>query len=466
MKIVVWDAHTNHDKDMRQDFFDCALAEFLLSGGKTTTQDEALKLYEVATLIELALLQQKKLEEAPELNTILEAIEQPLTHVLLAMEKRGITVNVEKLTSLGNTITVKLSAVEQRIKAELGDINIASPLQLGNALVNKYTIALPKTKTGAYATGEGELSAYADTYPIISQILTFRELTKLFNTYVQPLLGYVDSAGRIHTTYNQMGAATGRLASLNPNLQNIPNNSNSALSVKSCFVPTKGFVFMALDYSQQELRILAHLAQEEHMIQSFAKGEDIHTVTAARIFNSLYTSVTKEQRNIAKTINFGIIYGMGSFGLAKTLGIQVQEAEAFINAFFANFPRIKVFFDDLIQKGEKQGYIETLLGRRKHIVGTMVPATKREMMNFPVQGSAADIVKLAMIGIYKEIEKKDDIYMLLQIHDELLFEVKNDTNIITHYQALIQKIMEHAYPLSIPTKVDIKMGKNWGEMKS
>jgi hypothetical protein len=332
-----------------------------------------------------------------------------------------------------------------------------------------YPSHYPKTPSGQYATGEAVLQQFATDFPIIQHLLTYRELTKLQNTYIDGLQKKIGPDGKIHTTYSQAAVLTGRLSSSNPNLQNIPVTSALGKQIKACFVASEGMTLIAFDYSQQELRILAHLSQDETLLQAFREGRDIHKVTAAQIFSVAYEAVTKEQRSAAKTINFGIVYGMGSYGLSQQLKIPLEEADLFIQGFYANFPGIKRFFDELLKTGKERNYIETILGRRRYVQqpgktkGFIDNNLRRELINFPIQGSAADFVKKAMVEIDKNIlQKQPEVKLLLQIHDELVFEVKKE--LAEEVQNPIKEIMESVVKLNVPVKVEVNFGKNWGDI--
>jgi DNA polymerase I len=285
------------------------------------------------------------------------------------------------------------------------------------------------------------------------------------------LISKVEEDGRIHTSYSQVVANTGRLSSANPNLQNIPAGSGFGQKIKSCFVAGEGNVLISFDYSQQELRILAHLSHEEALIKAFQEKKDIHTTTAAQIFHVEYKDVTNEQRMIAKTINFGVIYGMSSFGMSTQLHIPVEEAQKFINAFYETYPNIRKYYENYLNEGKKNGYVETMLGRRRSVFDHagqkfIDNSMRRVLINFPIQGSAADLIKKAMVMIHQEIVMTDDdCQLLLQIHDDLVFEVKNDPQVIETFVSKVKKIMCTVYPLLVPIEVDVKIGEKWGELK-
>lgn len=481
--IGVWDFKSQYQKDGEDNTFDVKLAEYLLSYGKSIkTQEEVLQTYNVTSLDEVVEKQQEAFETLPKLSKLYHDIERPLVSVLADMEKHGIRLDVEKLRGVGEELKIAISEIEGKIKAEVGfDINLNSSIQVGNFLAEKLYVPLPKTKTGRYATSEPELVQFSDQFPIIKDIVTYRELTKLLSTYVESLIGKVDGNSRIHTTYHQVAVNTGRLASSNPNMQNIPVTSEFGRKIKSCFVAEEGYTFLSFDYSQQELRILAHLSGEEKLIDAFKNNRDVHITTASQVFGVSYDSVTQAQRSAAKTINFGIIYGMSKFGLSQQLNITQEDAQTFIDAFFANYPKIKSYYDSYLLEGKKRGYIETLLGRRRPVFDYPAPSfakgygragkfidnnLRRVLINYPIQGSAADLMKMAMVQIKKQILDKDpSIKMLLQIHDDLVFEVPDKKEKVDELIKNVKEIMCNVYPLSVPVEVDVKIGKNWGEME-
>ena len=396
----------------------------------------------------------------------------PLISVLGKMEQRGITLDTTCLKEVGEEIEKTIQSLEEIIKKEVGyEINLNSSVQVGNFLSEKIGVPLKKTKTGRYATNEQELSQHALQFPIIQRLLQYRELSKLRSTYVESLIGKVDEHSRVHTTYNQVAVSTGRLSSSNPNLQNIPVTSEYGRKIKSCFVAGEGKVLLSFDYSQQELRILAHLTGEEKLITAFKEGRDVHKTTASQLFSVPYEKVTKDQRVVAKTINFGIIYGMSSYGMSMGLTIPVDEAQAFIDTFYANYPAIRTYYEEYLKQGRINGFVETLLGRRRYVFEYpgqkfIDNGMKRVLMNYPIQGTAADLMKMAMVEIQKEILDNDQtISLLLQIHDDLVFEVPDDQKKIGEFVKKIKNIMCSIYPLSVPIDVDVKMGKKWGELR-
>lgn len=469
----VWDLKSENELNKTGEFFDCLIAEFLLTDGRFVhTQSAALEQNGVKNLEELFVKQQARFKELVKLESLFKNIEMPLVPILKQMEINGIVLDTARLKIVGEEIETAINKTAEKIKEEVGyEINLNSPVQIGNFLAEKAGVPLSKTKTGRYATNENEISRFADQFPIIQDLLTHRELSKLRSTYVESLITKVDEEGRIHTTYNQVAVSTGRLSSSNPNMQNIPVTSEFGQKIKSCFMAPVGKILLSFDYSQQELRILAHLTGEEKLIQAFNEGRDVHKTTASMLFSTEYDKVTKDQRMIGKTINFGIIYGMSSYGMSQGLTIPVEEAQAFIDTFYVTYPKIRTYYDNYIKQGQINGFVETLLGRRRYVFEYpkqkfIDSSMKRVLMNYPIQGTAADLMKMAMIRIDKEILSEDkDIKMLLQIHDDLVFEVPDVKEDIDKLVKKIKDIMCNVYPLVVPVEVDAKIGKRWGEME-
>jgi DNA polymerase I len=473
METAVWDVKSQFEKYRDTQVFDSMIAEFLLSYGRSVVDaDTVLKRYKVATLEELAEKQKNALKTLPRIRELFEGIEMPLASVLWQMEQNGILLDVACLKQVGEELKAEIIKLEDVIKKEVGfDINLQSSIQVGNYLAEKAGVPLAKTKTGRFATNEAELAQYIDQFPIIERLLTYRELTKLQSTYVESLITKVDVAERVHTTYHQVAVNTGRLASSNPNMQNIPVSSAYGLKIKSCFIAPKGRTLLSFDYSQQELRILAHLTSEEKLIEAFQNNRDVHKLTASRLFNVSYDDVNKQQRSAAKTVNFGIVYGMSSFGLSAGLRISEEEARQFIKTFYEIYPKIKTYYDAYLKQGKIDGYVETLLGRRRYVFDYpgqkfIDNSMRRVLINYPIQGSAADLMKKAMVEIDREILKKDEsVKLLLQIHDDLVFEVKDDEKYVSEIITKIKDIMCNVYTLTVPIEVDVKRGRKWGEMK-
>lgn len=421
-------------------------------------------------VLQLKNILEKKLKEF-KLDYVFETIEMPLIPVLAAMERTGITIDTDFLNHLSHQIEQQLKEIEKTIYHYAGTtFNISSPKQVGEILFDHLKIAESpkKTKTGQYATGEDILIKLQNKHDIVKEILNHRELTKLKNTYTDALPKMLNpKTKRIHTTFNQTVAATGRLSSDNPNLQNIPVRSELGQQIRKAFVVSdENNILLSADYSQIELRIVAHLSKDESMINAFKENKDIHTSTAAKIYGVKENEVTKEMRHKAKSVNFGIIYGQGPFGLAEALGISRTEAKQLIQSYFEKYPSIKQLMEHLIQSAKEKSYTETLLGRKRwlpdiHSANANVRANaERVAINTPIQGTAADMIKIAMINIYRQIQKHQfKTKMLLQIHDELLFEIpKEELKEIKH---IVEKEMKNALELSVPIVVNIGTGTNW-----
>ncbi|HLT52897.1 MAG TPA: DNA polymerase I [Flavobacteriaceae bacterium] len=406
-------------------------------------------------------------------QTLFDDIEVPLLRVLADMELEGINLDEEFLKTLSVELDSEIKSLEQNIYQEAGEeFNIASPKQLGDILFEKLKLVdkPKKTKTGQYATSEDILSYLAKDHSIIQHILDFRGLSKLKSTYVDALPTQVlKQTGRVHTDYMQTVAATGRLASNNPNLQNIPIRTERGRQVRKAFIPrNEDYTLLAADYSQIELRIIAALSEEETMINAFKNGEDIHASTAAKVFNVPLSEVTREQRSNAKTVNFGIIYGVSAFGLSNQTDLSRSEAKELIDTYYATYPKLREFISNQVDFAREHGYVQTVLGRRRYLKdinsGNAVVrgAAERNAVNAPIQGSAADIIKLAMINIHKKLNEGNfKTKMLLQVHDELVFDAYKPE--LEQVKALIKTEMESAYTLEVPLEVDMGTGNDWLE---
>ena len=424
--------------------------------------DVTLQLKEIFTL-ELDKTSTKKL---------FEEIEIPLVKVLADMEKEGIRVDTDFLKSLSKTLDDDIKILEASIYETAGEkFNLASPKQLGDILFDKLKIGgvkQKKTKTGQYATGEEILSYLATENPIVKDILDWRQLIKLQNTYVDALPNQVDKiTQRIHTDYMQTVAATGRLSSNNPNLQNIPIRTERGRQIRKAFVARdENYTIVSADYSQIELRIIAALSGEENMIAAFQNHEDIHKSTASKVFNVPLEEVTREQRSHAKTVNFGIIYGVSAFGLSNQTSLSRSESAALIEAYYKTYPRLKSYIQEQIEYARENGFVQTILGRRRYLKdinsanAVVRGAAERNAVNAPIQGSAADIIKIAMINIHEKLISENwKSKMLLQVHDELVFDVHNSE--LEKIQPMIKYEMEHAFKLDVPLDVDLGAGKDW-----
>jgi DNA polymerase I len=409
-----------------------------------------------------------------ETKKLFDEIEIPLIPVLAAMELEGINLDVPFLKSMSVEMAAESNALEQKIYETAGEkFNLASPKQLGDILFDKLKIGgakQKKTKTGQYATGEEILSYLEKDNPIVKDILEWRQMVKLQSTYIDALPNQVDSkTGRVHTDYMQTVAATGRLSSNNPNLQNIPIRTERGRLIRKAFIArNENYTLVSADYSQIELRIIAALSGEENMIKAFQNNEDIHRSTAAKVFNVPLEEVTKEQRSNAKTVNFGIIYGVSAFGLSNQTSLSRKEAAELIDAYYATYPKLKSYMSGQVDFARENGYVQTVLGRRRYLkdinsANMMVKSgAERNAVNAPIQGSAADIIKIAMINIHKKLTSENwQSKMLLQVHDELVFDVHNSE--LEKIQPMIKHEMENAFKMDVPLEVEIGMGKNWLE---
>ena len=399
-------------------------------------------------------------------------MEEPLSKVLFKMEQAGVKVDVAQLNAFAGGLRKEIAAREARVRELAGaaDLNVSSPKQIGEVLFEKLALD-PKAKKsarGQYTTDEATLTALYDRHPIIAEILEFRAANKLLSTYIEPFPGYVSPRdGRVHTTFNQALTATGRLSSSNPNLQNIPIRTERGREIRRAFVPgTPGNVIMSADYSQIELRLMAHLSCDAHLVSAFRAGEDVHAATAAKIFGIPLGEVSPAQRRIAKTANFGIMYGISSFGLAERLHLPRKEAKQIIDDYFASFPAIRSFIDATIESCRENGYVETLFGRRRYLPdinaknATVRALAERNAVNAPIQGSSADIIKLAMIHVDRRMAEAGlRSRMVLQIHDELLFDCLPEE--VDALRQIVVEEMEHVVTLSIPLTVECNVGTTW-----
>lgn len=408
---------------------------------------------------------------------LLDEIEMPLVSVLAEMEMTGILLDLPFFKKMSEELTLRMAEIEKRVYESVGKpFNLNSTQQLSEVLFTHLRLDPPdkgkKTASGHYSTSADVLEMLRGKHPVVDMILENRELSKIKSTYVDALPAAVDSqTGRVHTSYSQTGAVTGRISSSNPNLQNIPIRTEEGRRVRNGFIAEKGSVLLSVDYSQIELRIVAHMAGDEAMLAAFKAGEDIHATTAAAIYSVDLDAVTKEMRRHAKAINFGLIYGMSAFGLARSTELTLAEAENFVKTYFAKFPGVKKYLDETRQLAAQQGYVETLLGRRRYfpaLQGKINPQMKnreeREAINAPIQGTAADIMKIAMLKIPPAIKATGlKAKMLLQVHDELVLECPLAE--LEKTARLVQETMANAYPLSIPLSTEARAGQSWGRMK-
>jgi DNA polymerase-1 len=411
----------------------------------------------------------------PKMNTtlkkLMDEIETPLIPVLSAMEKEGIKLDVPALANFSKELDVSVTTLSQQILELSGEeFNVDSPKQLGEVLFDKMKIVekAKKTKTGQYSTGEDVLSKLASKHEIVPLILEYRSLKKLKSTYVDALPELVNAEdGKIHTSYMQTVAATGRLSSSNPNLQNIPIRTEKGREIRKAFIPRNDdYTLLAADYSQIELRIIAALSEDENMQEAFVKGEDIHTATAAKVFGVAIEEVDREMRSKAKAVNFGIIYGVSAFGLSQNLNIPRKEAKAIIDTYFEQYPKLKAYMENNVEFAKEHGYVETIMKRRRNLkdinsANAIVRShAERNAVNAPIQGSAADIIKIAMINIHAEFEKQQfQSKMLLQVHDELVFDVFKPE--LDQIKAIVKDKMENAVKLVVPLDVEMNEAENW-----
>lgn len=421
-----------------------------------------------------ALRSRKALMEALEKNNmkaLFENIELPLLFTLSNMEKEGIRVNAEALKEYGSQLEVRIKELESQIYEEAGEeFNINSPKQLGVILFEK--LQLPggkKTKTG-YSTAADVLEKLAPEHKLVADILEYRQLAKLKSTYADGLAGFIGEDGRIHSTFNQTITATGRISSTEPNLQNIPIRMELGRLIRKVFIPKDGFVFVDADYSQIELRVLAHLSGDENLIEAYKEAQDIHRMTASQVFHVPFEEVTDLQRRNAKAVNFGIVYGISSFGLSQDLSITRKEAAEYIENYFATYPKIKGFLDGLVTEAKEQGYVETMFQRRRPVPeirsGNFMQRSfgERVAMNSPIQGTAADIIKIAMIRVEQALKEQNlESRLILQVHDELLIEAKEDE--VEAVKAILEREMKGAANLAVPLEIDMHTGTNWYEAK-
>lgn len=403
---------------------------------------------------------------------LFEEVEMPLVRVLAAMELTGVRIDTETLRDTSELFTLRMNKLEEEVFALAGEsFNLSSPKQVGEILFDKLKIneRAKRTKTGQYVTSEEVLEKLRPRHEIVDRILNYRGLKKLTSTYVDSLPTLINpSTGKIHTSFNQTVTSTGRLSSSNPNLQNIPVRGDDGKEIRKAFIPEPGCTFFSADYSQIELRIMAHLSGDKHMIEAFLEGDDIHASTAAKIYHKPIGDVTRDERRKAKTANFGIIYGISVFGLAERLNVPRSEARELIDGYFATYPRVREYMDESIERARRQGYIETLLRRRRYLPdinsrnAIVRGYAERNAINAPIQGSAADIIKIAMVRIYNRfISENLRSTMMLQVHDELNFSVVPEEREIVE-QIVIHE-MENAYSLSVPLKADCGWGANWLE---
>ena len=413
-----------------------------------------------------------KLKEIPELKNLLIDVEVPLACVLSRMEQEGVLIDSQRLRQQSQDLATRIAELESEVHEEAGEpFNLGSTKQLQHVLFEKMSLPIiKKTPKGAPSTSEDVLQELALEYPLPKKIMEYRGLTKLKNTYTDKLPKMINHrTGRVHTSYHQAVTATGRLSSTDPNLQNIPIRNEEGRRVRQAFVPREGNKFVAADYSQIELRIMAHLSGDKGLLDAFAHGKDIHKATAAEVFGVPLNEVTTEQRRSAKAINFGLIYGMSAFGLSKQLNIPRNEAQKYMDLYFERYPGVLEYMDSTRESAKEKGYVETVFGRRLYLPdikasnGARRKGAERAAINAPMQGTAADIIKMAMIKVDDWIRKNasDDVTMMMQVHDELVFEIKEDK--VETYVSTITALMESAATLNVPLVVEAGVGENWDE---
>ncbi len=413
---------------------------------------------------------QKKLQDT-EMDTLFREIEMPLVFTLFDMEQNGIRVEAGALKQYGDQLAGKITELEKEIYEAAGEtFNINSPKQLGVVLFEN--MKLPggrKTKTG-YSTAADVLEKLAPEHPVVAKILEYRQYTKLKSTYADGLANYIQDDGRIHGKFNQTITATGRISSTEPNLQNIPVRMELGRLIRKVFIPEDGYRFVDADYSQIELRVLAHCSGDEHLIQAYKEQSDIHRITASQVFHIPFDEVTPQQRRNAKAVNFGIVYGISSFGLSQDLSITRKEAAKYIDDYFATYPGIKTFLDHAVTHAKEEGYVVTLFGRRRPVPelssSNFMQRSfgERVAMNSPIQGAAADIIKIAMIRVNQRLkDQKMKSRLVLQVHDELLIEAYEPE--LDEVQKILKEEMEHAAELKVPLEIDMHTGDNWYEAK-
>ena len=426
--------------------------------------------FEAYVCAQAAVCLQQKLEET-QMDRLMREIEMPLTLVLFSMEEEGIRVNPEALKDYGESLSGKITELEQEIYSEAGcEFNINSPKQLGEILFEK--MGLPggkKTKTG-YSTAADVLEKLSGEYPVVKHILEYRGLTKLKSTYADGLAAYIEDENRIHSTFNQTITATGRISSTEPNLQNIPIRMELGRQIRKVFIPKDGYCFMDADYSQIELRVLASMSGDERLIEAYRSHADIHRTTASQVFHIPFEEVTDLQRRNAKAVNFGIVYGISSFGLSEDLSISRKEAAAYIEQYFETYPQVKQFIDSLVKDAKKNGYAVTLYGRRRPVPELFSSNFmqrsfgERVAMNSPIQGTAADIIKIAMIRVFERLKKEGlKSKLILQVHDELLIETALEEE--ERVRMILEEEMVHASSLAVELEIDLHVGINWYEAK-
>jgi DNA polymerase-1 len=460
------------------------ISDLIGSGKKQITMDKVpiaqaapYAAADAAITLQLVGHLQKTLDDL-ELMDLFKRLEMPLIPVIAAIERAGVMLDTAYLAEFSERLAIMVEEIEATVfrQAESEPFNINSPRQLNEILFEKLKLPIEgiRKTTHGYSTDAAVLESLTKAHPVIESILNYREVTKLKSTYVDALPLLINpKTGRVHTSYNQTGTTTGRISSSNPNLQNIPIRTGLGREVRRAFVAAPGMKLLSVDYSQVELRILAHISQDQTLLEAFAQGQDIHAATAAAVYNIPISQVNKEQRNFAKRVNFGLIYGMGPYRLARDSNLTLAEARDFIRAYFDRLPGVERYLEDT-KRQARQGPIRTLLGRRREFPvlrtadqrsnQTVVQAEERVAINMPIQGTAADIMKQAMIRVYDELTRhRLHGQMILQVHDELVLEVPE--NEIQETRDLVVQVMEEAYRLDAPLKANAQVGDNWRDME-
>ena len=441
-----------------------------MEGGESLSSSDTLT--KLSLVLPVAEKIEAELAGQPALGRLYDNMEEPLIGVLSRMELAGVKVDIASLEEFARDLEKQMKERESQIRSIAGDpsLNVASPKQIGELVFEKLSLdpKARKPKKGNWPTDEQTLQELSDRSPVIEAILDYRGLRKLLSTYIEPFGTYVSKIdGRVHTTFNQALTATGRLSSSNPNLQNIPIRSEQGREIRKAFVPgSEGNVLVSADYSQIELRLMAHFSGDEHLVSAFRQGQDVHRATASKIFGVALDEVTEQQRRVAKTVNFGIIYGISPFGLAQRLHCSRSESKRIIDDYFESFPSVRRFISETVEKAGNDMYVETLFGRRRYIPeiksanGALRAFAERNAVNAPVQGTAADIIKLAMIAVDRRLRKEGlKSVMVLQIHDELLLDVPHDE--IDVVERILKEEMEGVVTLSVPLTIECNYGKNW-----
>ena len=476
----VLEPEMRHNLDMlAKSYLDYEMISYDELVGKNTTIDkiavEKVKDYaceDADITLQLKELLSERLQKE-ELSTLFQTVEMPLVPVLANMETSGVHVDIDFLRNYSEELRKQIETIQTDIYSMAGEeFNIASPKQLGTILFEKLHIIenAKLTKSKQYQTGEEILQKLEHKHPIVEKILNYRGLAKLKSTYVDAFPNLVNPAtGRIHAQFNQAVTATGRLSSSNPNLQNIPVRDEEGRKIREAFIPANDdYILLAADYSQIELRLVAALSKDEGMLEAFYNGDDIHAATAAKIYNISLPDVTREMRRNAKMVNFGIVYGISAFGLSERLNIPRKEAADIIQQYFEKYPKIQQYIESQVDFAKKNGYVETLMKRRRYLRninssnGNLRSFDERNAINAPIQGSAADMIKSAMISIFNEMQKqKLQSSMIMQVHDELVFDVYKPE--LETMQNIVRHHMTHAMNLIVPLEIDMKSGKNWLE---